>query len=85
MKNKAFIFGRIILTTVRNASGAPFIDECGGTTMENKPWKGYAIQLNPFKFNEYGKRKVGLCLCIGLLTKLNKPYAKKNRRTRIDF
>ena len=67
---KAFILGRVILTTTVNGLGAPFADKCTGTTEENIVWNGYAIQLNPFRFNKYGDRKIGLCFCIGLIKSL---------------
>ena len=63
---KGFIFGKFIITTVINAQGAPFIDECSGTTEEGLVYFGRAIQFNPFRFNKYGDRKMGLCLVVGL-------------------
>ena len=68
---KAYILGRVILTTTVNAQGAPFVDKCSGVTREGLSWSGYAIQFNPFRFNKYGygDRKIGLCFCIGLIVK----------------
>lgn len=64
---KAIILDRLVLTTVYQSTGAPIIDLCGGRTLEERTWKGYAIHLSPWRRNRYGDRAGGLAFCIGIM------------------
>jgi len=66
--SKAWIFGRLVITTTKQSGGAPFVDECGGQTIEGRSWRGRAVLLNPWRKDRYGDRLPGLALCLGWLT-----------------
>jgi len=64
MRKAHIIFG-FVLTTTPQGTGAPFVDQCGGKTINGKNWTGYAILLKPWRRDQYGERAEGLALCIG--------------------
>lgn len=66
---RAIVLGRLVLTLVLQASGAPIIDRCGGTTREGVRWTGRAIHLSPWRKNQYGDRLAGTALRVGVVRK----------------
>lgn len=66
-KSVAKTRGRFIFLTIMNGEGAPIIDRCKGMTNRGGIWQGYAIQMNPFRFNKNGRRKEGKCFVIGYI------------------
>lgn len=55
-KNKAWILGKLILTTASQAEGAPFIDSACIREESGKVFKGILIHTKPFSRNAYGDR-----------------------------
>lgn len=68
---RAYTIGRLLITTCRQAAGAPWIDpamgKCNGGRHDGRGWHGRAILLTPWRRNEHGDRPPQTALCIGLL------------------
>ena len=65
MKRMGFKFGKLMVTTVTQGSGAPFIDGAFTTDAEGLRYKGVAILLLPWKRNQYGESLPQLALVLG--------------------
>jgi hypothetical protein len=57
--------GRLIVTTCRQASGAPVVDDAFINDREGNRYEGWAILLTPWRKNRYGEHASQRALTIG--------------------
>lgn len=55
MINKAYRFGKLLVTTTSQAQNAPFIDSSMSRDADGNRYKGIAILLQPWRRNQYGE------------------------------
>lgn len=68
-KSEARVYGRFIFLKLINGVGAPIIDKAKGMLDGGRSWRGWAIQINPFRFEKDGRRKEGECFVVGIIHK----------------
>jgi hypothetical protein len=63
--NKAFIIGRVSVSTCMQAHGAPLVDRAYQTDQTGNRYEGFAILLQPWKRNQYRESLPQRALVIG--------------------
>ena len=64
---RALVVGRLLLTTVQQAHGAPMIDGASGSTEGGRSYSAMAIHLAPWRRDRHGERLPALALVVGWL------------------
>jgi hypothetical protein len=62
---KGYVFGKLILTTVLQAQGAPLVDSCWASDAEGRRYKGWAILLKPWRRDRHGASEIQPALVVG--------------------
>jgi hypothetical protein len=57
-------FGKLLLTTVMQPSGARFIEQAYSTDQDGNKYKGYAIILRPWKKDKWGDTQRQMAIVI---------------------
>jgi hypothetical protein len=52
---RGYRFGRLLLTTCRQPTGAPFVDDSFSHDLEGNEYVGKSVLLAPWRRNEYGE------------------------------
>lgn len=53
MSNKAFTFGRLLVTTAMQGGCAPLVDKCRTESVDGRVFIGVLILLTPWRRNRY--------------------------------
>ena len=62
---RGYRIGRLIVTTCRNAAGAPIVDDAFSHDSEGREYVGKAILLTPWRKNAYGEHERQRALVVG--------------------
>lgn len=62
---RAWVIGRLCVTSCNQAQGAPWVDRCWSRTPSGECFAGIAILLTPWRRNRFGETLMQRALVIG--------------------